>query len=62
VEDTLIIGCILLLNGAMLRLNSGLGSSLENDHLIEDYEIILRVIKGGVLGGIRITFKTALNY
>jgi len=26
-----------------------LGSNSENDHLMEDYEIILRVIKSGVL-------------
>jgi hypothetical protein len=28
---------------------SGFGSSCKNDHLMEDYEIILRVMKGGVL-------------
>jgi hypothetical protein len=34
----------------MLRLNSGLDSNLENDNLMEDYEIILSVINGGILG------------
>jgi hypothetical protein len=29
--------------------NTGLGSNFKCDHLMEDYEIILRVIKGGVL-------------
>jgi len=27
----------------------GLGSNSQNDHLMEDYEIILRVMNGGVL-------------